>query len=98
MIHTNALGLSNDFSVQVLTTKDRGFTPEEIAERAADKIVSVSDNATPEVRAQAEAFRQKIVRLVTFYIHEGVKNDRTTVCNAIVDAGQPELAELIRRL
>ena len=61
MIHTNALGLSNDFSVQVLTTKDRGFTPEEIAERAADKIVSVSDNATPEVRAQAEAFKQKIV-------------------------------------
>ena len=47
MIHTNALGLSDDFSVQVLTTKDRGFTPEEIAERAADKIVSVSDNATP---------------------------------------------------
>jgi hypothetical protein len=29
---------------------------------------------------------------------EAVASDRTTVYNALVDAGHPELAELIRRL
>ena len=30
---TNSLAMSNDFSVSVETTDNRGFTPEEVAER-----------------------------------------------------------------
>ena len=41
-------------SVLVETTEGRGFTPEEIAERCLDKIVSVADTALPEVQAQAQ--------------------------------------------
>ena len=29
----NSLGMSNDFSVNIETTNNRGFTPEETAER-----------------------------------------------------------------
>ena len=87
-----------DFKVEVHTTQNRGFTPEEIAERCADKIISVSDEAHPAIRAQAHAFKKRIVKLIEFYLREAVKSDRTTVYNALTDAGHPELAELIRRM
>ena len=93
-----ALEMNPDFKVEVHTTQNRGFTPEEIAERCADKIISVSDTAHPAIQAQARAFKGNIVKLVEFYLAEAVKNDRTTVYNALTDAGHPELASLIRRL
>ena len=36
--------------VMVMTTEGRGFTPEEIAERALDKIIYVGSNAHPLLR------------------------------------------------
>lgn len=92
------LEISNDFGIEVHTTQNRGFTPEEIAERCADKIISVSDEAHPAIQAQAHAFKKRIVKLIEFYLREAVKSDRTTVYNALTDAGHPELAELIRRM
>ena len=86
------------FSVEVHTTQNRGFTPEEIAERCADKIISVSDEAHPGIQAQARAFKGDISRLVAFYLREAIKSDRTTVYNAIKEAGHPELAEYIRKM
>ena len=47
-------------SVNVETTQHRGFTPEEIAKRAVNKVVSVSEGADPMVRAQAEAFKDRV--------------------------------------
>ena len=47
----------NAFSdVKILTTSNRGFTPEEIAERALAKIMHVGENAPPAIRDQALAF------------------------------------------
>lgn len=93
-----ALEMNPDFKVEVHTTQNRGFTPEEIAERCANKIISISDSANPAIQAQAHAFRQHMVKVLEFYMHEAIKSDRTTVYNAILDSGNPELAELIRRL
>lgn len=84
--------------VQVHTTSNRGFTPEEIASRCADKIVSVSETAHPALREQAKAFKTTIEKVLVLYLKEAVASDRTTVYNALKDAGHPDLAELIRRL
>jgi major membrane immunogen (membrane-anchored lipoprotein) len=84
--------------VDVYTTNNRGFTPEEVAKRCADKIVEVSDKATPEVREQARAFKEHLEKVIAFYMKEAIKSDRTTVYNAIKDAGYEKLAEHIRRL
>ena len=46
--------------VNVHTTQNRGFTPEEIASRCADKIIQVSDNAAPEIQEQARAYKHAI--------------------------------------
>ena len=85
-------------NVIVHTTQKRGFTPEEIAERCLDKIVSVADTALPEVQAQAQAFKDHIRAVLVFYMKEAANSDRTTVYNALLDAGQKDLAELIRRM
>jgi hypothetical protein len=85
-------------SVLVETTDRRGFTPEEIAERCLNRVVSVADTAMPEVQAQAQAFKDQIRAVLVFYMKEAAKSDRTTVYNALLDAGQKDLAELIRRM
>ena len=84
--------------VDVHTTSGRGFTPEEVAQRCADKILAISDDANPAIKAQAHAFRGQLLTTLEFYMHQAIKSDRTTVYNALTDAGQPELAKLIRRL
>jgi hypothetical protein len=84
--------------VGVKTTSGRGMTPEELAEMCADKIVYVSDTALPEIRGQARAFKLQVQKVVESYLQQAVRSDRTTVYNALTEAGHPQLAELIRRL
>ena len=95
---TDSLNLPNDFSVEVHTTDRRGATPEEVASMCVKKLVFVSDNAEPAIRDQARAFSVHIEKVIASYMKQAVQSDRTTVFNALVDAGHPELAELIRRL
>jgi len=84
--------------VGVRTTENRWFTPEELAQQCVEKIISVSDDAHPGIRDQARAFQKHIETLVAYYMRQAIRSDRTTVYNALNDAGHPELAELIRRL
>jgi hypothetical protein len=84
--------------VTVQTTNNRGFTPEELAQDCVGKIISVSDTALPGIRDQARAFERHMEKVVAYYMRQAIKSDRTTVYNALMDAGHPELAELIRRL
>lgn len=93
-----AIQVNPEFQVEVKTTSNRGFTPEEVAEMAADKIISISDDANPIIRDQAKAFRKHMVAVLSFYMRQAIKSDRTTVYNALNDAGHRDLAELIRRL
>jgi len=84
--------------VSIQTTDKRGFTPDEIAERCVGKLIDVSDGAHPAIRDQAKAFQKHMEKVVAFYMREAIRSDRTTVYNALIDAGHPKLAELIRRL
>lgn len=90
--------MPSDFQVGVRTTHKRGFTTAELAEQCVGKIVSVADTAPPAIRDQALAFQTRVQGLVQVYLQQAVHSDRTTVYNALVEAGHPELAELIRRL
>ena len=92
------LNLPKEPIVEVLTTENRGFTVEEIADRCLKKIIAVSDSAPPEIRDQAVAFKEAIRPLLIFYMKEVVNSDRTTVYNIIREAGHPEVAEFVRRL
>ena len=61
-------------------------------------VETTSNQAHPALQAQARAFKDQVEKVVEFYLKEAVKSDRTTVCNALNDAGHQELSELIRRL
>jgi len=81
--------------VEVRTTIDRGFTPEEVAERCVEKIISIGDQSHPAVREQARAFKEYIQAVVTFYIKDAIRNDRHTIATRLRDAGHPELSILL---
>ena len=97
-MRTPALGISNDFKVDVVTTQNRGQTPEEVAERCINKIVGISATADPVIRQQAQAYKTQIEQVIVHYMKQAIQSDRTTVYNALLDAGEPTLADLIRRL
>ena len=92
------LEVSKDYVVGVHTTHDRGHTPEEVAQRCVAKIISIGEETHPLIRDQARAFKEQMVKVVAHYMKEAIKSDRTTVYNELKNAGQPQLAELIRRL
>ncbi len=97
-MRTPALGMNDDFKVEVVTTQNRGHTPEEVAELCINKIVGISTTADPIIRQQAEAFKTQIKQVIIHYMKQAIQSDRTTVYNALLDAGEPKLADLIRIL
>lgn len=81
--------------VMVMTTQGRGFTPEEVAERALDKIIYVGSHAHPAIRDQAEAFKDSIRQVLVHYMHETVRSHNVTLVNKFTQAGHPELIPIL---
>jgi cephalosporin hydroxylase len=83
---------------KVYTTEHRGFTPEEIAERAVPKIVFVAESADPEVREQAEAFKNRLFHVIVKACNDAIESDRTTLANLFTQQGHEDMADILRRL
>jgi len=81
--------------VKVETTSHRGFTPEEMANRALDKIIAIGDQTHPAIRDQAQAFRENIRKVLIFYMKEAVRTHNVTLANRLKKAGYPELINLL---
>lgn len=79
----------------VMATEGRGFTPEEVAERALDKIIYVGSQTHPAIREQAEAFRDSIRQVLVHYMHEAVRSHNVTLVNKFKQAGHPELVPIL---
>ena len=82
-------------SVCVQATQDRGFTPEELAEQALDKIMFVGSGAPPAIREQAEAFRDRIRAVLVYYMTEAVRSHNVTLVSKFRKAGYPELIKVL---
>jgi membrane carboxypeptidase/penicillin-binding protein len=98
MIQGVQTSVDNGFKVEVKTTSNRGWTPEELADRALDKLLHVSKDADEQVRAQALVFKEQIRQVLVFYMKEAIRSDRTTICAELEKQGQKELANIIRKL
>jgi hypothetical protein len=88
-------GISGVGDVMVMATEGRGFTPEEIAERALDKIIYVGAQSHPAIRDQAEAFKGNIRQVLVQYMHEAVRSHNVTLVNKFKQAGHPELIPIL---
>jgi hypothetical protein len=84
--------------VRVFTTNGRGWTPEELADRALEKILSVSETADPAIKAQAYAYRDRIKYVLIFYMQEAIRSDRTTICAELAKQGHADLAQIISKV
>ena len=84
--------------VQVYTTHKRGFTVEEIAKMALDKMIFVADNAPEPIRDQANAFKLQLGDIMVHYLKMAVHQDRATICAKIREAGHVDLANHIRSI
>ncbi len=88
-------GFSDIGNVMVMATEGRGFTPEEIADRALDKIIYVGSQTHPAIREQAEAFKDSIRQVLVHYMHEAVRSHNVTLVNKFKQAGHPELIPIL---
>lgn len=81
--------------IMVHTVSHRGFTPEELAEQALNKIIYVGDQSHPAIREQAQAFREHIRGVLVFYMQRAIESNNTTLANRLRETGHSELATLL---
>ncbi len=84
--------------VEVVTTNNTGLGVDYWADRATDKIISVSAEAPPAIREQAEAFKENVRSVMTYYMKQAILSERTTICGTLSSQGHNDIAEIIRRI
>ena len=89
---------SNLGRVGVKTTQNEGLSPEYWTERVMERLIAVSDNADPMVKAQANAYKEHIQSVVLLYIKQAIASDRTTMAGLLDKQGHTEMAKILRRL
>lgn len=82
----------------VFTSDNRGHSPEQMAEMALNKIMTVSDTAPPVIREQAYAHRDRLKEVLVFYMNKMCQSERTTIWALMKQQGHDDMAEIIRRL
>jgi acyl carrier protein phosphodiesterase len=93
MIGSSGGALLGEFKVRHVS--GRGFTPEEVAEMALEKIVYVGASSHPVIREQAEAFKSQVREVLIRHMRQAIVSHNTTLANRFRDAGHPELVKLL---
>ena len=96
MIEVNTAGSLG--AIEVVTTENKGHSPEFWAETCTARICSISDNAEPHVRLQAEAYRLAIYSAILYYIKESINSERCTMRNILEGQGHTNLAIILKEL
>jgi|TARA_R110002110_G_scaffold83052_4_gene215717 hypothetical protein len=84
--------------VMVYTSSDSGHSPEQIADMALNRIMSVSETAPPVIRDQAMAHRDMLKEILIYYMKSMAQSERTTIWALMKKQGHHDIAEIIRRL
>tara|TARA_R110000824_G_scaffold89921_1_gene220034 strand:- start:46 stop:336 length:291 start_codon:yes stop_codon:yes gene_type:complete len=84
--------------VMVYTSSDSGHSPEQIADMALNRIMSVSETAPSVIRDQAMAHRDMLKEILIYYMKSMAQSERTTIWALMKKQGHHDIAEIIRRL
>lgn len=85
-------------NVMVSTTQNKGHDPEFWAEQVTNKIVGISETASPHIRQQAEAFRSHVYQVILLGMKNSIKSDRVTLSNKLRQQGHEDMANIIKEL
>jgi len=86
------------FKASVQTTDNRGFTPEELADQALNKILYVSKDRDDAIALQAMMFRDQIRKVLVNYMHQAVKSYKTTLCAELSKQGHGDMASIVKQV
>lgn len=81
----------------VFKVNGRGFTPEELAEQALNRIISIGDQSDPALQAQARIFREQLRAVLVEYMQRAVKSHMTTLTNRLKAAGQEHVLHILEQ-
>lgn len=95
MTMSNEIGALLGVGYEVHTSSGRGFTPEEIAERAIRDVLYISDQTHPAIRDQAHDFKDRVKQVLIRSMYEAIQSNNTTLVNKFTRAGHPELIPLL---
>jgi hypothetical protein len=76
--------------------KERGYSAEELAAQAVNKIIYVGDQSHPVIRDQAQAFKTHIQAVLVDTIKQAMKTERLTLAWKLNNAGHSELVALLK--
>jgi hypothetical protein len=82
-------------TVQIMTSNGRGFSAEELAERALNQIINVGENAPPVIAEQARAYRENLREVLIYFMREAMRSRNVTLVNKFTQAGHPELIPIL---
>tara|TARA_R110002020_G_scaffold475336_1_gene709646 strand:- start:2571 stop:2861 length:291 start_codon:yes stop_codon:yes gene_type:complete len=85
-------------NVSVYTSVDSGHSPEQIADMALNQIMQISETAPPVIRDQAVAHKDRLRKILIYYMNNMAKSERTTIWALMKKQGHDDIAEIIRRL
>jgi len=82
-------------TVQIMTSNGRGFSAEELAERALNQIINVGENVPPVIAEQARAYRENLREVLIYFMREAMRSRNVTLVNKFTQAGHPELIPIL---
>tara|TARA_R110000772_G_scaffold185964_1_gene297158 strand:- start:4084 stop:4374 length:291 start_codon:yes stop_codon:yes gene_type:complete len=85
-------------NVYVVSTENRGHTPEELADMALSKILYVGTSVDPILQQQALEYRDQIKAVLIQTISKAMLSERTTLYNLFKGQGHEDMAEILRKL
>ena len=83
--------------VKVVHVSGRGFSIDEVVDRAMEQIISIESTAPPVLRIQAEAYRNRVRAVLRQALVQSRRSYNTTLEKRFTDIGKPELASLLER-
>lgn len=81
-----------------IATQNRGLSADELAEMCLDKLLFVADSAPPAIKEQALAFKADMRGVLRYYLRQAQRSQNTSIYNVLVQAGQHDAAEVVRKL
>lgn len=82
--------------VAIATSTNGGHDPEFWAQRAADRIVFIGEQAAPEIRQQAEAYKERVREQVYQAILNAIRSDRQTIAAELEKCGYTVVANQVK--
>jgi hypothetical protein len=94
----NGMRLLDVGQVSVATTSGGGHPPEFYADSIVNKLIHVSETATPHIRAQAMAYQDQMREVVLRGIRSAIASDHDTIIARLKAAGLYDAAAFVQTL